>query len=483
MAGGCNVSFDLIEEIIHPRSIAVVGATLARGFGGGGFVESLLEFDFKGGLYPINPKHSEIMGLTAYPSLKEIPEPVDYVISCVPAVAVPALLEDAANKGVKTVHLFTARLSETGRPEAVDLEQSILKLAQGHGIRLIGPNCMGIYYPLWGMAFHADFPKESGAAGLVCQSGMISREIIQGSAQRGVYFSKCFSYGNAVDLNESDFLEYLAHDRDTRVIMMYIEGVRQGRKFFDTLKRAAALKPVVILKGGMAEAGARATASHTASLAGSYQTWKAMVDQAGAVSADSLEELIDLAASFYFLPPVKGRRVGVIGGTGGSSVLAADKCEQAGLEVIPFPPEFREKLKTQGVSVWDWLSNPVDSSIREDDSFSIGLLLEMMAQDSHFDLLITMTGMGRFGAEPGVAYEDYLKQQYRLDACKDKPFLTVVPDRSPGIKDLNNRTSKVTAEVRTALINLKIPFYPTIARAAFAAVKMIGYYRRLEPDD
>ncbi|MEE8413799.1 MAG: hypothetical protein V3R96_04540, partial [Dehalococcoidales bacterium] len=403
--------------------------------------------------------------------------------SSVPAVAVPQMLEDAAIKGVKTVHLFTARLSETGRPEAVDLEQRIFKLAQGHGIRLLGPNCMGIYFPSGRMAFHADFPKESGTAGLVSQSGMLSREIIQISSQRGVYFSKVFSYGNAIDLNESDFLEYLAQDRDTRVILMYIEGVKAGRKFFDTLKQAAAIKPVIILKGGMAEAGARAAASHTASLAGSYRTWKAMVSQAGAISVDSFEELIDLATSFYFLPPVKGRRVGIVGGTGGTSVLAADGCEQAGLEVVPLPREFREELKNRGVSVWDWLSNPIDLSIREDDSFSAGLLLEMMARDSHFDLLITLMGIGRFRAEPGVPYETYLKQEYRLDASMNKPFLTVVPDKSPGIKDWDSRESKVNSELRTALISLNIPFYPTITRAALAVKKMIDYYHRLEVND
>ncbi|MFC2015060.1 hypothetical protein ACFLUP_03610, partial [Chloroflexota bacterium] len=293
---------------------------------------------------------------------------------------------------------------------------------------------------------------------------------------------KVFSYGNAIDLNECDFLEYLAQDQDTRVILMYIEGVKDGRRFFDTLKQAAAIKPVIILKGGMAAAGARATASHTASLAGSYQTWKTMVIQAGAIPINSFEDLIDLATSFYFLPPVKGRRAGVVGGTGGTSVLAADQCEQAGLEVVPLPPEFREELKSRGVSVWDWLSNPVDLSIREDDSFSVGLLLEMMALDSHFDLLITLMGIGRFNAEPGVTYEDYLKKQYRLDVCKDKPFLVVVPDKSPGIKDWDSRESKINAELRTALINLGIPFYPTIARAALSVIKMADYYKRLESD-
>ncbi|MBI2850415.1 MAG: CoA-binding protein, partial [Chloroflexi bacterium] len=414
-------------------------------------------------------------------SLKDIPEPVDYVISSVPAMAVPQLLKDASEKGVKTVHLFTARFSETGRPEAIELEQRILSLAREYGIRLIGPNCMGIYYPAGGMAFHADFPKQAGAAGLVSQSGMLSREMILIASQRGVFFSKVFSYGNALDLNECDFLEYLGQDPNTRLILLYIEGVKDGRRFFNVLKQAASAKPVILLKGGVAQAGARATASHTASLAGSYQTWKAMANQSGAIWVDSFEELIDVAASFYFLPPVRGRRAGVIGGTGGTSVLAADRCEQAGLEVIPLPAEFREELKNRGVSVWDWLSNPVDLSIREDDSFSVGLILEMMAKNSNFDVLITLSGISvRIMVAPGVTYEDSLKQQYRLDACQGKPLLVVVPDKTPGSKDWDSRETKMNAEMRTALINLKIPFYPTISRAALAARKLADYYQRLE---
>lgn len=472
-----------IEEILHPNSIAVVGATRTGGWGGGGFVESLIQFSFKGKVYPVNPKYPEIMGLKAYPSLKDVPGPVDYVISSVPAGAVPELLRDAAHKGAKTVHLFTARFSETGRPEGIELERRVLELAREYGLRLLGPNCMGIYYPAGGMAYHADFPKEAGVAGLVSQSGMLSRELIQLSALRGVYFSKVFSYGNALDLNECDFLEYFAHDPDTKFIMLYIEGVKNGRKFLEVLKHAASLKPVILLKGGVAQAGARATASHTASLAGSYQIWKAVATQVGAIWVDSFEELIDVATSFYFLPPFKGRRAGVIGGTGGNSVLAADRCEQAGLEVIPLPPEFRQELKERGVSVWDWLSNPVDMSIREDDSFSTGLILEMMAKNPNFDILISLSGVAvRIMGGPAVPLEESLRQGYRLEACRNKPLLIVVPDRSTGVKDWDNRESKMNSEMRTALINLKVPFYPTITRAAVAAAKLADYYEHRGSD-
>ncbi|MFC2070151.1 acetate--CoA ligase family protein [Chloroflexota bacterium] len=473
------MSTNPIDEVLNAHSIAVVGATNKGDFGGGGFLEGILKFGFEGEIYPINPKYSEIMGVKTYPTLRDVPGTIDYVISSVPAREVPKILEDAAQKGVKTVHLFTARLGETRRPEAVELEQRIMELAKGFGIRLIGPNCMGVYCPSKGFSFHADLPRQSGPVGLVCQSGMLARETVVLSTLRGIYFSKVFSYGNAVDLNECDFLDYLAHDPDTKVILMYIEGVRDGNRFFNILRQTIKVKPVVILKGGRGASGARATASHTASLAGTSKIWETMVAQAGAVIADSMDELVDLATSFYYLPPVTGSRVGIAGGTGGSSVLAADECEHAGLEVIPLPPEFREELKNRGVSVWDWLSNPADLSIREDDSLSVGLILELMARNPNFDLLIVFIGIhkGPSGL-PDVPLDSYLQQQYRLEVSLTKPFLTVVPDRSVGIKDLDTHEWKMSCELRTTLINLNIPFYPTPERAATAARKLIDYYQR-----
>jgi acyl-CoA synthetase (NDP forming) len=471
-----------VEIALHPQSVAVVGATRTGDWGGGGFVAGLVQFGFKGKVFPVNPKYPEIQGLKAFASLKDIPEPVDYVISSVPAREVPGMLEEAAQKGVKTVHLFTARLSETGRPDAIQLEKQILTLAKGFGFRLIGPNSMGIYYPLGGMAFHADFPKESGPVGLISQSGMLAREIVLAAPLRGIYFSKVFSYGNAIDLNESDFLEYLTDDPDTSVIMMYVEGVKSGRRFFEALKRATAAKPVVILKGGRGEAGARATASHTASLAGASQTWEAMVAQAGAVKANTAEELVDLATVFRLSSPIGGRRVGVAAGAGGSSVLAADQCEQAGLEVIPLPPAFREDLKRRGISVWDWLSNPADTSIREDESFSAGLILEMMARDHNFDVLIAIMGMpGRAPGQPGLTPDAFLRQQYHLDVVRTKPFLAVVPDKSLRTEDMDSREWKSLCETRSALIKLGVPFFPTIGRAALAARRSFEYYGREPP--
>jgi acyl-CoA synthetase (NDP forming) len=470
------MSANPLEELIHPHSIAVVGASDSGR--GGGFVAPLLEQEYKGKIYPVNPKYSEIMVLKTYASVKDIPGVVDYVISSVPASQVLSMLDDCSQKGVRVVHLFTARFSETGRKEAAELEQKILRQAKEYGIRLIGPNCLGLYFPRESIAFHEGFPKEPGSVGLASQSGQAVGEIVQTAAVRGIRFSKGISYGNALDFNECDYLEYFIQDPETSMIMMYIEGVRDGRRFFDLLRRATATKPVIIVKGGRGESGTRATASHTASLAGSMQVWETMVNQAGAVSASNLEELVDFSTAFYFLPPISGRRVGVAGGSGGSSVLAADECEEAGLSVIPLPAELREELKSKGSQIWDWIGNPADMSIRIDRDWDTGDMLEIMSRYPDFDLLIAFVRGHYHPGQDSLSADVYLKQ-YRLKDLNNKPLLAVMEymSRSDDDDDDSRMFRKMMDEVREKLIEARVPIYPHIKRAARSASKLINYYQ------
>jgi acyl-CoA synthetase (NDP forming) len=468
----------LIEELFNPKSIAVVGSSNNPQSAGYGFTDALLKYGYKGNIYPVNPKYAEILGLKAYPAVKEIPGPVDYVISAVSAPQVPALLEDCSYKGVKVIHLFTARFSETGRPDAAELEQDVRRLAKSYGIRLIGPNCMGLFFPRLGISFSDAMPHEKfGPVGLISQSGQAVEEIVRSSALMGLYFSKAISYGNALDFNECDFLDYLAQDPETKLIMMYVEGLRDGRRFFDTLRKATALKPVVILKGGRGQAGARAVASHTASLAGSTDLLGVALAQAGAVSADNMEEFIDLAVTFHYLPPIRGFRVGVIGGAGGASVLAADQCEAAGLDVIPIPLEIREELKSKGISIWDWIGNPVDRSIRGDTDFSPGDMLALMAGNENFDLLIVLFGEPHHERQKGTTADIYL-EEHPFEKCKPKPVMAIVPDRCLGIDHYADWNWKIIYEIRTQLLSRSIPYYPSFGRAANAAKKVADYYQR-----
>lgn len=475
-----------LDEILHPSSVAIVGVPgTQRGGPGSGFLSALIALGFKGKIYPVNPKYTEVDGLKCYASLREIPDTVDYVISRVPAREVPKILEDAASKGVKCAHLFTARFSETGRPEAAQLEQEILELARKLGIRIIGPNCMGVYYPDHGLSFGDEFPKESGSIGVASQSGNLAMDLVMTGAMKGLRFSKVISYGNAIDLNESDYLDYFAQDPQTKVVLMYIEGVKDGRRFFDTLHRTTAIKPVIILKGGWGQAGARAIGSHTASLASTLEVWNAALKQTAAILADTLEELIDLAVSFYFLRPTEGKRVGVLGGAGGGSVLAAGECERAGLEVIQLPPEFREQLKKQGFSEWDWLGNPIDFSIiSEHQRLNMGNIFDLMNTDPHFDLLIIMLRVFRPTQMPGFTLDNIFERLgLKLDAVRTKPLLSVVPEPNFRANGADNEEWEFHCELRSRLLANRIPFYPTIGRAALAARKMADYYQRKSLSD
>ncbi|UCD85254.1 MAG: CoA-binding protein, partial [Deltaproteobacteria bacterium] len=322
------IPVDELEHAFHPRSVAVVGASDLPFSAGYFYLRHLLDYGYRGQIYPVNPNQRQASGLKTYPRLSDVPGTVDYVICCLPASKVLDLLTQCPQKEVKVVHFFTGRLSETGYEGAAELEEKILREARKLGIRLIGPNCMGIYCPKEGLSFGYDFPAEPGSVGVVFQSGGAATEFVRYASLRGVRFSKVISYGNALDLTETDFLQYLSKDPETEVIVSYIEGVKDGKRFLSALREAASAKPVIVLKAGRGVAGTRAVASHTASLAGSLRIWEGVMNQAGAVQANTLEEGIDLAVSFCFLPPFSGRRVGIVGGGGGKSVLSADEWEK-----------------------------------------------------------------------------------------------------------------------------------------------------------
>ncbi len=354
-------SFSALDFMFHPRSIAVVGASTQDG--PGSFVAATKEMGFNGDLYPVNPKAEEIAGLKCYPNLTAIPGHVDHVISSVPLRFVEGLMDECVAKAVKVVHFFTAGFSETGDEDATALEARILQRAADAGIRVIGPNCMGLYSPASGLSFMPFLPTDPGPVAMLSQSGANAGEFCRTGAVRGLRYSKVVSYGNGTDVRESELLEYCAEDPETSVIACYIEGITDGAHFMRALRKAAAAKPVVILKGGRTEAGSRATASHTGSLAGSLQVFDAAVRQAGAVRVDRMEELVDQVVAFRYLPKLAGPRAGIVGGGGGYSVLASDEIGASGLEMPTLPADIQQKLHdftpTAGTSV----RNPVDTSV------------------------------------------------------------------------------------------------------------------------
>jgi acyl-CoA synthetase (NDP forming) len=358
-----NLSNGNLQPLFYPTSIALVGVTVANPqHWTRTFLDSLLEFQFEGTLYLVNPRGGEIRGIRVYRRFTDIPQNVDYVISTVPAKAAAGLIEECAHKGVKAVHFCTAGFSETGEEDGVRLEAQLADLSRRNGIRIIGPNCMGIYCPGSRISFNTDFPKESGPVGFISQSGGNTTGLINRVMLRGVRFSKVISYGNACDLNETEFLEYLAADSETKIIGLYIEGVKDGTRFRQTLHKAAKEKAIILLKGGITEGGARAAAGHTGALAGSEVIWDSLCKHLGIIQVYSLEELADSLVTLRFMSAPRGRRVALIGAGGGSSVLIADEFERRGLKVPPLPQEIRNWIGEFTPLAGNILRNPIDYS-------------------------------------------------------------------------------------------------------------------------
>ena len=402
-----------LDRVFHPASVAVVGASSDM-FSAGRMVllEPLVDFGFKGNIYPVNPKDTEVMGFKCYQSVKDIPGPVDNVMVSVPARFTPQIVQDCATKGVKAVSFFTAGFSEIDASEGKELEDEIVRIAQAGGVRLVGPNCMGIYCPSGGLTFDSSFPKQSGSVSFLCQSGGNTIYGVQAAAARGLYFNKAISYGNACDINETELLEYFAQDPETKVIAAYIEGVKDGPRFAQVLRKATEAKPVVVLKGGQSPAGAATAASHTASLAGSEEVWKSLFKQAGAIQVCSIDEMIDAILPFVYMSVPEGRNVGVIGAGGGASVIAADDCASCGLVLPPIPEELKQELKTFTTPAGNIFQNPIDtqSFMLGPEQFSKTILtvanwheIDMMILHIGHDVVMTEFGMTKQFVETVVS--------------------------------------------------------------------------------
>jgi len=473
-----------LDTFFHPRSIAVVGASGTPNTFGYLFMDYLIKAGYKGMLYPVNPKSEEILGFKSYPFLKDIPGDVDYVISCVGAGHVLEMIHQCPGRNVKGVHLFTARMRETGDQKGHDLEQHIVSEAGKLGLPLLGPNCMGLYYPREGISYAYDLPEKPGKVGGIFQSGGTSINFVRYAGVRGVGFSKVISYGNASGINESDLLEYLAGDDETGIIAIYIEGVRDGRRFFKTLREAAAVKPVIVLKGGKTGAGTRSTFSHTASIAGSSNTWEVLIRQCNAVMAADMDELVDLAVAFNYLPEITGKRAGVIGGSGGKVVLAADECEQAGLEVVPLPEDVRDLIRERAPELDNWLGNPVDFSIMAGAGLIPMELIEKMAKSSGIDILIcNVTEENPFDDAFWAQLISFEINEYlKVFSAGLKPLVVTMANPVLGIADTGEWRWKTLLEKREILASEGIASFTSVRSAATSLSKLANYYlnRRMQ---
>lgn len=461
-----------IDFIFYPRSIALVGTDPdPENWAGQMIPDSLLEFNYDGKLYFVSRKYREICGYITYFSILEIPEPIDLVICSIAARFTPQLMKDCISKGVKAVHFFTSGFSETCEEEGFRLEEEIIQISRDNNIRIIGPNSPGIYCPESKLTFSPILPKETGPVACISQSGGHCIRFLRLGATRGFCYSKVVAYGNGCDLSATDYLEYLADDSDTKVIALYIEGVRDGRKFFDVLKRTAKIKPVILHKGGHTEAGTRAAASHTGSLTGEEKIWDALCRQCGAIRVHTIDEVVDLVSAYVFMTPPKGHNVAVVGYGGGVSVQAADDCESAGLSVPIFPLEIREKLRSFTPDANNSVRNPVDSQWLVWDPEKFVDTVKIVSEWEGIDFLIMPLAIDMFPVEK----EDILLDQMitSVTAAKDicpKPVAVVLHEGvTPSILGK-------TLLLQKKLASLGLPVYPSLGRAAQAMSRFIRYH-------
>ncbi len=349
------------KPLFHPKTIAVLGASAATRNRSNVVIDRLQRFGFSGPIYPIHPKATEIDGLAAYPTLGETPEPVDYVYVAIPAQAIPDALR--AGKGnVKFAHVISSGFGET--EEGLALQQELVEAGREAGIRILGPNCPGAYCPTGGLIFVENSSPEPGHIGVVSQSGGIGMDIIWSGNERGLRFSAVMTTGNTADVSPSELLEYYLADADTHIIALYLEGLRDGRRFFEILRQADGKKPVVILKSGRSAQGQLAASSHTGALAADDRVWDALFKQTGAVRAGDLHELLDILAAFQALTPRATRPTtgaALFGNGGGTSVIAVDAFAARGLDVLPFSKKTQDALIALDLPPGTGYVNPIDT--------------------------------------------------------------------------------------------------------------------------
>ncbi len=373
-----------LDNMFNPRSVALIGASNTLGKWGFNILALLLG-DKSREIYAVNNREAEVLGLKAYPSILDVPGPVDLAVITVPFKYVPAAMEDCVRKQVKGVVVISGGLAETGE-EGAKVQEQIVEVARRGGIPFVGPNCMGLFdtYSNFNTVIFLP-PLRRGPVGLISQSGNSGQSIIISGLESGLGFSKYVSSGNEAALHFEDYLEYLAQDDETKVILGYIEGLREGRRFFELAKEITKKKPIVVMKAGGTQAGAKAARSHTAALAGSDTVSDAAFKQAGVIRVEEIGELIDVALLLLGQPLPKGKRVGVLSIGGGMAVMTADTVARHGLELPPLSPATIGKLNSVLSRRWSH-GNPVDIG---GDRFNYDCLWPLI-EDDNVDVVLVI---------------------------------------------------------------------------------------------
>ncbi|MBW2369148.1 MAG: CoA-binding protein [Deltaproteobacteria bacterium] len=469
-----------LGKFFNPKSIAVVGVS-SKGFnfGGSSYLSRILECGYRGRLYPINPKADEIMGVKVYPSLEALPEVPDLAIVSLAAKRIPDLLETCARIGLRHIHLLTAGFKEIGTGEGAALEAQVVDISRRNDLMVIGPNCMGVYCPPSGLTLYGASPGIAGPLGIISQSGGITQRITEYACSLNMGIDKAVSFGNAAVLDACDYLEYFAADEKIKIIAMYLENVRDGRRLLNLAKAITPQKPIVMLMGGRSEAGAKTVASHTGAMAGSHAAWDAFFNQAGVTRVETLEDWMDAILALGLLPEPTGKGLFIGSGGGGKCVIAGDTAVTEGLVVPELSKATWTTLREKIVDVGSIVGNPLDSFPTWVPDH-LADVLQLIDQEPACAMVLIDHLIPRkiYHIQDGQ-YPDTIPAVIECLNSKTNPKPTVVSlDFDGGDPDLAAKG----AEIRHRFCKAGIPAYPSVRRAARALMHLYRYhqYKRKE---
>lgn len=460
-----------LDPIFRPRSVAIVGASNNPERWGYSTMRCVLDWSqFRGEVYPINPKEDYVLGVKAYKRVTDVPGPIDQAVIVVNANQAVEVFRQCVEKRVGGVVIITAGFAETGS-EGARMQEELIRLSRESGIRFVGPNCNGIWTSAARLNLCFWNVVKPGPTSFISQSGTMGDYLFEFSMAKGYGFAKFVSSGNQADLDVCDYLEYLADDDDTKVVTLYLEGMRDGRRFLDVARKVTARKPVLAYKVGRTEEGARAAASHTASLTGSTDIFDAACQQAGVIICEHMLEMFDFAEALGHQPIPRGNRVAIASGGGGFCVITAEACAKAGLQVPVLSAEAQRSLREHVREFSPPLVNPVDLIARK-SHLDYGVAIDILAQQDYIDGLIIMPPYGGFHRTEPV---DTMKML--VDGCAmigDIPRKYGKPVLAFAMREYKNTG---TFEI---LKRGDIPFFesPETCARAMKALCSYGQYRR-----
>ncbi len=451
--------------MFNPEIVAVIGASDKEGTVGRAILENLIA-TFRGEILPVNYKYDYVLGLKCYRKVADLPRAPDLAVVAVPATSTPEVIRDLCSLGTRVSIVVSAGFREVG-PEGAKLEVELINAARSCGMRVVGPNCLGVYDPWSGLdtIFNPNDRQSKPRAGSVAflsQSGALGAAILDWLAEAGIGLSKFVSYGNAADVKEWELVEYLASDSRTAAIALYVEGVEDGRRFMASIRKAVATgKPVVLLKGGRTEAGSSAASSHTGSLAGKAEVFVSAARQAGAIVVDNLGELINVLKVLTWGGPPRGRRVGIVTNGGGAGVLAADSVELAGLNLAPLTEGTLEHLR-RALPPAASIKNPVDI-LGDAHPERYAVAIETVVKDPNVDSVVIITLM----QSPAFDPRKFIELLRGIKEKVGKPMVLVAPGGSYTVK----HSREVERE-------LAIPYFKTAEEAVRALKLATEWYER-----